>query len=121
MATDVNSLDDLELELRKLPGVRAAGFDERDDVLLIQLHVAGETPEQQPVPVSASLIAARHSDRQVPRRPVGAAVRTSTSRTPRRSPRRSTRRPGPRRARASAAPGSSRSSRSPTPTSSRST
>jgi hypothetical protein len=65
MATDVNSLDDLELELRKLPGVRAAGFDERDDVLLIQLHVAGETPEQQPVPVSASRIAARHSDRPV--------------------------------------------------------
>jgi hypothetical protein len=60
------SLDDLELELRKLPGVRAAGFEERDDMLLIQLHVAdkGEKVEM-PVPVSASRIAARHSDRPV--------------------------------------------------------
>ncbi len=63
----VASLDDLELELRKLPGVRAAGFEERDDILLVQLHVAdrgGEHPEQ-PVPVSASRIAARHSDRPI--------------------------------------------------------
>ncbi|MGQ0825291.1 MAG: hypothetical protein ACT4OX_09740 [Actinomycetota bacterium] len=60
----MNSLDDLELELRKLPGVRAAGFDERDDVLFIQLHVGGERSEQ-PVPVSATRIAARHSDRPV--------------------------------------------------------
>ena len=36
----VGSIDDLELELRKLPGVRSAGFDESDDVLLVQLHVA---------------------------------------------------------------------------------
>jgi hypothetical protein len=57
----VTTLDDLELELRKLPGVRAAGFDERDDMLLIQLHVGNERSEQ-PVPVSASRIAARHSD-----------------------------------------------------------
>ena len=35
----MNSLDDLELELRKLPGVKSAGFDERDDMLLVQLHV----------------------------------------------------------------------------------
>src|SRR5215210_5393345 len=62
----IGSLDDLELELRKLPGVRAAGFEERDDMLLVQLHVAdrGERSEQ-PVPVSASRIAARHSDRPV--------------------------------------------------------
>jgi hypothetical protein len=62
----ISSLDDLELELRKLPGVRAAGFEERDDVLLIQLHVA-DRPERsdQPVPVSASRIAARHSERPV--------------------------------------------------------
>jgi hypothetical protein len=67
LATEINdSLDDLELELRKLPGVRAAGFEERDDVLLVQLHVADkpERPEQ-PVPVSASRIAARHSSRPV--------------------------------------------------------
>jgi hypothetical protein len=60
----MNSLDDLELELRKLPGVRAAGFDQDDDVLLVQLHV-GEERAEQPVPVSASRIAARHSDRPV--------------------------------------------------------
>jgi hypothetical protein len=60
------SLDDLELELRKLPGVRAAGFEERDDMLLIQLHVADKGEKlEMPVPVSASRIAARHSDRPV--------------------------------------------------------
>ena len=57
----MNSLDDLELELRKLPGVKAAGFDERDDVLLVQLHVGDriDAPEH-PVPVEASRIVARH-------------------------------------------------------------
>jgi hypothetical protein len=61
-----SSLDDLELELRKLPGVRAAGFEERDDMLLVQLHVADRPGRaEQPVPVSASRIAARHSDRPV--------------------------------------------------------
>jgi hypothetical protein len=69
------SIDDLELELRKLPGVRAAGFDDLDDMLLVQLHVseADEYADRldraertdQPVPVSASRIAARHSDRPV--------------------------------------------------------
>ena len=66
------SIDDLELELRKLPGVRSAGFDEFDDVLLVQLHVMDrqekiDHPDRndQPVPVSASRIAARHSDRPV--------------------------------------------------------
>ena len=58
------TLDDLELELRRLPGVRAAGFDERDDMLLVQLHVGDERSEQ-PLPISASRIAARHSDRPV--------------------------------------------------------
>jgi hypothetical protein len=66
------SIDDLELELRKLPGVRAAGFEDNDDMLLVQLHVESrpETVDRshrgnQPVPVSASRIAARHSDRPV--------------------------------------------------------
>jgi hypothetical protein len=58
------TLDDLELELRKLPGVHSAGFEERDDVLLIQLH-AGTERGDQPLPVAASRIAARHSDRPV--------------------------------------------------------
>jgi hypothetical protein len=69
---EIWSIDDLELELRKLPGVRAAGFEEADDVLLVQLHVADRAEQinrtertDQPVPVSASRIAARHSDRPV--------------------------------------------------------
>jgi hypothetical protein len=69
---EVWSIDDLELELRKLPGVRAAGFDEYDDMLLVQLHVtdhvehAGRSDRaDQPVPIAASRIAARHSDRPV--------------------------------------------------------
>jgi hypothetical protein len=60
-------LDDLELELRKLPGVRAAGFDERDDVLMIQLHVASDPGHELdvPLPIAATRIATRHSDRPV--------------------------------------------------------
>lgn len=58
---DVN---DLELELRKLPGVRAAGFTERDDVLLIQLQVSGDNPPSN-LPLQATRIAYRHSDKPV--------------------------------------------------------
>jgi len=57
------TLDDLEIELRKLPGVRAAGFSERDDVLLVQLQV-GDTSEAG-LPLAASRIAHRHSERPV--------------------------------------------------------
>ncbi len=58
------TLDDLELELRRIPGVRAAGFDERDDLLLVQLQVssAGRVPG---LPVQATRVVARHSDRPV--------------------------------------------------------
>ena len=59
----MNSLDDLELELRKLPGVKAAGFDQRDDVLLVQLHLGDRVDSaEHPVPVEASRIVARHID-----------------------------------------------------------
>ncbi len=58
-------LDDLELELRKLPGVRAAGFDSREDLLLVQLHVTPSELTDTPLPVAATRIAARHSDRPV--------------------------------------------------------
>jgi hypothetical protein len=62
VSQQLGSLDDLELELRKLPGVRAAGFEERDDMLLVQLHVADRAERtEMPIPVSASRIAARHS------------------------------------------------------------
>lgn len=58
------NVDDLELELRKLPGVRAAGFTERDDVLLIQLQVSGDMPASN-LPLTATRIAYRHSEKPV--------------------------------------------------------
>jgi hypothetical protein len=58
-------LDDLELELRKLPGVRSAGFDARDELLIIQLHVVPGTTSETSLPVAATRIAARHADRPV--------------------------------------------------------
>ena len=94
------SIDDLELELRKLPGVRAAGFEEADDMLLVQLHVAERDEHisrsdrtDQPVPVSASRIAARHSDRPVAVEVVRwrSALPPRRSRTSRLTPRRSAR------------------------------
>ena len=61
---DDDNLDDLELELRMLPGVRAAGFDTQDDVLFVQLHMADSPAE--PETMSATRIAARHAaDRSV--------------------------------------------------------
>jgi hypothetical protein len=59
--TDDNILDDLELELRMLPGVRAAGFDQHENVLFVQLHLAGDA-QQQPEPMIATRIAARHAE-----------------------------------------------------------
>jgi hypothetical protein len=58
-------LDDLELELRKLPGVRAAGFDARDELLIIQLHVVPGFDREMSLPLAATRIAARHADRPV--------------------------------------------------------
>jgi hypothetical protein len=58
-------LDDLELELRKLPGVRAAGFDTRDDLLIVQLHVMPGPSVEGSLPVAATRIATRHADRPV--------------------------------------------------------
>ena len=58
-------LDDLELELRKLPGVRAAGFDARDELLIIQLHVVPGFDGEASLPLAATRIAARHADRPV--------------------------------------------------------
>ncbi len=57
-------IDDLELELRKLPGVRAAGFHQRDDVLLVQLH-AQSTEQAGDLPIQALRIAYRHSEQPV--------------------------------------------------------
>lgn len=57
----MTALDDLELELRKLPGVHAAGFEERDDVLIVQLHVGPDRLEEA-MPVAATKLAAKHAD-----------------------------------------------------------
>ena len=54
------NVDDLELELRKLPGVRSAGFTERDDVLLIQLQVSGDTPPPN-LPLQAPCLASQRA------------------------------------------------------------
>lgn len=58
------TLDDLELELRKLAGVKSIGFTERDDVLLVQLHVGPEHVEPG-LAIQATRIACRHSERSV--------------------------------------------------------
>lgn len=58
------NLDDLELELRRLPGVRATGFLERDGVLLIQLQV-GPGEAAPGAAFQATRIAYRHSERPV--------------------------------------------------------
>ena len=58
------NLDDLELELRKLPGVRAAGFTERDDLLVVQVQVAGGAPSPS-LSQQAARIAYRHADKPV--------------------------------------------------------
>jgi len=58
------NLDDLELELRKLPGVLAAGFTERDDLLVVQVQVAGGTPSPS-LSQQAARIAYRHADKPV--------------------------------------------------------
>ncbi len=59
------ALDDLELELRKMAGVRAAGFETRDELLIIQLQVVPSAAEEGSLPVAATRIAARYADRPV--------------------------------------------------------
>ena len=61
---ETTNLDDLELELRKLPGVRAAGFSERDDLLIVQVQVAGDEPTTM-LSQQAARIAYRHADKPV--------------------------------------------------------
>ena len=139
----MNSLDDLELELRKLPGVKAAGFDERDDMLLVQLHLGDQVDSaEHPVPIDASRIVARHVDertaveivrwRAIPARGRAAPRPSSTDvdlttaepavgRGAGRAGTRSRRDAATTAIRPAAGPACSRCSRSPTPTSSRCT
>lgn len=60
----MTNLDDLELELRRLPGVRAAGFTEREDLLMVQVQVTGDRPPAN-LPLQATRIAYRHSDKPI--------------------------------------------------------
>ncbi len=61
---DSTNLDDLELELRKLPGVRSAGFTDTADLLVVQVQVAGGQPSST-LPQQAARIAHRHADKPV--------------------------------------------------------
>lgn len=54
------NLDDLELELRKLPGIRWAAFSDVGDRLLVQLHAMQSA--RSDVALEASRIAARHCE-----------------------------------------------------------
>jgi hypothetical protein len=60
----MTNLDDLELELRRLPGVRSAGFTESDDLLMVQVQVTGDRPQTN-LPLQATRIAYRHSDKPI--------------------------------------------------------
>ena len=57
-------LDTLELELRKLEGVRTVGFSTQHDVLFIQLFIEAESPAST-LPFEATRIAQRHSSSSV--------------------------------------------------------
>jgi hypothetical protein len=54
------NLDDLELELRKLPGICWVAFSELGDRLLVQLHAMEDARDD--LALEASQIAARHCD-----------------------------------------------------------
>jgi hypothetical protein len=62
--SETMNYDDLELELRKLPGVRAAGFTEADDMLVVQVQVTSDSPGAS-LSQQAARIAYRHADRPV--------------------------------------------------------
>ncbi|MGB2756146.1 MAG: hypothetical protein WBD02_00600 [Acidimicrobiia bacterium] len=55
------ALDELELELRRLPGVRAVGFSSADDFLMVQVHVSDETSTTTTTAFETARIARRHS------------------------------------------------------------
>lgn len=57
------NLDELELELRKLPGIRWAAFSEEGDQLLVQLHAVEAAGND--LTLRATRVAARHSEKPV--------------------------------------------------------
>jgi hypothetical protein len=54
----VVSLDDLELALRRLPGVVAVGFVETDDLVLVEVQAGADAYDD--LPRDATLLAAEH-------------------------------------------------------------
>lgn len=60
----MNHLDDLELALRKLPGVRSTGFTEREDLLFVQVH-AEPSAAGSGLALQATQLASRYTDRPV--------------------------------------------------------
>lgn len=57
------NLDELELELRKLPGIRWAAFSEEGDRLLVQLHAVEGAGSD--LTLRATRVAAHHSEKPV--------------------------------------------------------
>ncbi len=55
------TLDKLELELRRLPGVRSVGFETTDEFLLVQVHVTDHTKTSTSAAFETARIARRHS------------------------------------------------------------
>lgn len=55
------ALDELELELRRLPGVRSVGFSTGDDFLMVQVHVSEQTSTTPTTAFETARIARRHS------------------------------------------------------------
>lgn len=60
----LTQIDTLELELRKLDGVRTVGFTSSPEALYIQLFINENTGENQ-LPFEATRIARRHSNQAV--------------------------------------------------------
>jgi hypothetical protein len=52
------SLDDLELELRRLPGVLSVGFSETEGLVIVELQAGPEAPEE--LARNATLLAVEH-------------------------------------------------------------
>ena len=54
------SLDDLDVQLRRLPGVVAVGFIETDDLVLVEVQADADANDD--LPRDATLLAVEHVD-----------------------------------------------------------
>jgi hypothetical protein len=60
----MTSVNELELTLRRLPGVRSAGFTEHDDMLFVQVHTESVV-ESSGLALQVTRLASRYTDRKV--------------------------------------------------------